>query len=253
MGWDTRFVPPLDSCYGQFMSYGSGYSVTIGPRLTPMVKYLVAACVITFLLQHLADAMTEIFGLTPYLVLSQFHLWQLVTYIFLHGGFWHILWNMFALWMFGCELERYWGSKPFLKFFLITGVGAGILSLVVNPVSAIPTIGASGSIYGILMAYGMMFPERLVYLYFIFPVKVKYFVAILGVITFVSALSTSGTPVAHVAHLGGMLVAFLYLKGWMSLSAVRQSYYRLKLKRARKRFKVYDENRRKREDDFWIQ
>ena len=217
-----------------------------------MVKYLVVACVSTFLLQRLADEMTQIFGLTPYRLLGQFHLWQLVTYIFLHGNFWHILFNMFALWMFGCELERHWGSKPFLKFFFITGVGAGILSVVVNPHSYTPIIGASGSIYGILMAYGMMFPERLVYLYLLFPVKVKYFVPFLGVIAFVSALGTSGTPVAHVAHLGGMLFAFLYLKGWMSLSAVRQSYHRWKLKRARERFKVYEKKSRKREDDFWI-
>jgi len=226
----------------------------MGPKLTPMVKYLVIACVATFLLQWLGAGreMVEIFGLTPYHVLSKLFLWQIGTYLFLHGGFGHLFWNMFALWMFGCELERYWGSKEFLKFFLITGMGAGVLSIVVQPFSEIPTIGASGAIYGILMAFGLMFPERLVYLYFLFPVKVKYFVAVVGGLAFFSALSSPGGPIAHMAHLGGMVFAFLYLKGLLSPSGVRQVYFRWKLKRMRKRFKVYDGEKRKPKDDFWI-
>ncbi|MEE8160614.1 MAG: rhomboid family intramembrane serine protease [Acidobacteriota bacterium] len=224
------------------------------PQLTPMVKYLVIACVATSLLQWLGAGreMVEFFGLTPYLVLSKLFLWQIVTYLFLHGGFGHLFWNMFALWMFGCELERYWGSKEFLRYFLITGMGAGVLSIVFQPFSEIPTIGASGAIYGILMAFGLMFPERLVYLYFLFPVKVKYFVAVLGGMTFLSALSSSGGPIAHIAHLGGMVFGFLYMKGLLSPSGVRQVYFRWKLKRMRKRFKVYDGEKRKPKDDFWI-
>ena len=235
------------------MSFGRHY-VSMGPNLPPMVKKLVIACGVTYLLQMLGDArwMIGIFGLTPLSVLAKLSVWQIATYLFLHGGFWHLFWNMFALWMFGSELERYWGSRQFLKFFLITGMGAGVLSIAFEPFSPIPTIGASGSVYGILMAYGMMFPERLVYLYFLFPVKVKYFIAILGVITFVSTFGSSGSTVAHVAHLGGMVVAFLYLKGWLSVSRLRQDYYRWRLKRMRNRFKVYDGERRKREDDYWI-
>ena len=159
---------------------------------------------------------------------------------------------MFALWMFGCELERHWGSKEFLRFFLVTGMGAGVLSIVFQPFSEIPTIGASGAIYGILMAFGLMFPERLVYLYFLFPVKVKYFVAVLGVMAFISALNSPGGPIAHMAHLGGMVFAFLYMKGLLSPSGVRQVYFRWKLKRMRKSFKVYDGEKRKPKDDFWI-
>ena len=126
------------------------------PQLTPMVKYIVIACVGTALLQWLGAGreMVVIFGMTPYLVLSKLFLWQIVTYLFLHGGFGHLFWNMFSLWMFGCELERHWGSREFLKFFLITGMGAGVLSIVFQPFSEIPTIGASGAIYGILMAFG---------------------------------------------------------------------------------------------------
>lgn len=235
------------------MSYGS-YRVTIGPTLTPMVKYLVITCALVFLLQKIGAEreMTLIFGLTPNLVLQKLFIWQLVTYLFLHGNFWHILFNMFALWMFGCELERYWGREEFFKFFLVSGMGAGVLSILFNPASQVPTIGASGAVYGILMAYGMMFPERMVYLYFLFPVKVKYFVAVLGLIAFLSALGSPGSTIAHVAHLGGMVFAFLYLKKWLSLSGLRQIYYRWKLKRMRKRFQVYDSERRKKEDDFWI-
>ena len=226
----------------------------MGPTLTPMVKYLVLACVGVSVLQTLSPGqdIEQIFGLTSYRVLTSLFIWQVASYIFLHGGFWHLLFNMFGLWMFGCELERYWGSREFLRFFLVTGVGAGILSVVIEPFSVVPTIGASGSVYGILMAYGMMFPERLVYLYFLFPVKVKYFVAVLGIIAFFAAIGSGGSGIAHTAHLGGMVVAWLYLKGLLSPANVRQKYYRWRLKRMRNRFRVFEGKKRKREDDFWI-
>lgn len=235
------------------MSYGSRPYVTMGPNVTTMVKYLVIACAVTFVLQFGAGAeMTLIFGLTPFAVLEKLFVWQFFTYLFLHGDFWHLFFNMFALWMFGCELERYWGSREFLRFFLVTGVGAGVLSILFDPLGQTPTIGASGSIYGILMAYGMMFPDRQVYLYFLFPIKVKYFVAFLGAIAFFSALGTSGSTIAHVAHLGGMVFAFLYLKGWLSWSGMRQSSHRWRIKRMRERFKVYEKKPPSRKDDFWI-
>jgi membrane associated rhomboid family serine protease len=234
------------------MAYGRGY-VSMGPSLTPVVKYLVIANVIIFLIQgFLGRWMIAYFGLTPYMVITSLAVWQFVTYLFLHGGFWHIFWNMFALWMFGSDLERHWGSRQFLKFYLVAGVGAGFLSVVLSPTSMIPTIGASGSIYGVLLAYGMMFPNRLVYLYFLFPVKVKYFVAVLGALAFFSAWGSPGSPVAHVAHLGGMIFGFLYMKGWLSPSGVRQSYHRWRVNRMRERFRVYESERRKKEDDFWI-
>lgn len=242
------------------MAYGPT-QVTLGPRISPMVKYLIIANAAVFLWQTLASLVgsyeiVRIFGLTPYLVIARLFFWQLGTYLFLHGDFLHILFNMFALWMFGSELERYWGSSEFLKFYFVTGVGAGVFSILFHPFSTIPTIGASGAIYGILMAYGMMFPNRYVYLYFLVPVKVKYFVAVLGLIAFLSALSTAQSPVDNFAHLGGMLIAFLYLKGLLSLSSIRQSYYRWKLKRMRSRFEVHEgrrsQPRRNRDDDYWI-
>ena len=236
------------------MRYGTGSSLSIGPNLTAMVKTLVIACVASFFLQQLVGAkMILIFGLTPYLVAVKFFLWQLFTYLFLHGGLWHLLFNMLALWMFGSDLERRWGSRQFLRFYLITGMGAGLLSILVHPFSQNPTIGASGAVYGILMAYGMLFPDRLVYLYFLFPIKVKYFVAFLGAMAFLSAWSAPGGPIAHIAHLGGMIFGFLYLRGWLTLSGLRQTYSRWKIRRMRSRFEVLDRKRpRPPKDDYWI-
>ena len=102
------------------------------------------------------------------------------------------------------------------------------------------------------MAYGMLFPNRIIYLYFLFPVKVKYFVAVIGAVAFFFSISAPGSTTAHIAHLGGMIFAFVYLKGWFSYSRIRQSYFRWRLNRMRQRFKVYENERRKREDDFWI-
>lgn len=239
--------------------------ITIGPQLTPMVKTLILTCAGVFAWMVLAgslsgprspNSITTIFGLVPADVWGRLYLWQLVTYIFLHAGLGHIFWNMFSLWMFGCQLERVWGSREFLRFFLITGIGAGLFSAVMDPASPIPIVGASGACYGVLMAFGMLFPNRYVYLWFLLPVKVKYFVAVLGGITFLNALNSPGSTIAHVAHLGGMLVAFLYLKGLLSPAKIRQSYYRWKIRRMRSRFEVYEnrrpEPRRDREDDFWI-
>ncbi|MEE2822080.1 MAG: rhomboid family intramembrane serine protease [Acidobacteriota bacterium] len=236
------------------MSYRSRSYISIGPTLTPAVKKLVIVCAVVFLFQMLGagNEMVAIFGLVPYFVLTKLFFWQLGTYLFLHGSVGHLFWNMFTLWMFGCELERYWGSREFVKFVLITGIGAGVLSIISQPFSTIPTIGVSGAIYGILMAYGLMFPERRVYLYFLFPIKVKYFVSILGVITFFSAFSAPGSTIAHIAHLGGMVVGFLYMKNWLSFSGIRQGYHRWKLKRMRNQFKVYDSEKTRRKDDFWI-
>jgi len=236
------------------MAYPPRYSVGIGPTLTPAVRYLVIASVAVHLLKSLGagDEMVAFFGLRPYFVLSKLFIWQLGTYLFFHGDLIHILVNMFALWMFGCQLESTWGSRKFLKFFFVTGIGAGVLSVLFQPFSVIPIIGASGAIYGILMAYGMLYPERLVYIYFLFPVKVKYFVAFLGVVAFLSALNSPGGTIAHMAHLGGMVFAFLYLKGWLSLSRVRQDYYRWRIRQMRKRFEVHEGRDRKKEDDYWI-
>jgi len=225
-----------------------------------MVKYLVIINTLVFLWQFVSRigvdgyGIITTFGLVPSAVLGKLYFWQLGTYLFLHADFWHLFFNMFALWMFGTELEKKWGRRTFVRYFFITGIGAGILSVLANPGSTIPTIGASGAIYGILLAYGLMFPERYVYLYFLFPVKVKYFVGVLGIITFLNALSDQGSTVSHIAHLGGMIVGLFYLKGWFSLREIRRQLAHRKSSRRRNDFQVHETDKppRKRDDDYWI-
>lgn len=157
----------------------------------------------------LGYVVTRLFALFP---LGQgFYFWQLFTYMFLHGGFAHIFFNMLALWMFGMELENVWGSKKFLTYYLICGVGAGLSNLLIAPLFTTtgPTIGASGAIYGVLLAYGILFPDRLIFIYFLIPIKAKYFVIFYMILEFVSVGSMDG--IAHFAHLGGAFVGFLYL------------------------------------------
>lgn len=152
------------------------------------------------------------FALMP-LGSGYFELWQLITYQFLHGGFSHILFNMFALWMFGAEIELNWGSKKFLLYYLLCGVGAGLLHMFLAPLltgSAAPTIGASGAVYGIMIAFAMMFPDRPVYLYFLLPIKAKYLITFLVLMEFM-LIDSAGSGVAHLAHLGGAIVGFAFI------------------------------------------
>ncbi|MEW5800252.1 MAG: rhomboid family intramembrane serine protease [Bacteroidota bacterium] len=140
-----------------------------------------------------------------------FGFWQLFTYMFMHASFTHILFNMLALWMFGMELEHVMGSKKFLIYYLLCGFGGGLANLLIAPMftSVGPTVGASGAVYGVLLAFGMMFPDRPIYVYFLLPIKAKYFVVMYMAIEIFSVGSMDG--VAHFAHLGGALVGFLYL------------------------------------------
>lgn len=195
------------------MSYYGNRTYSFGPGgITKAVKYLLLANVGIFVLEFLwGSELIYLFGLTPALVKKGF-IWQPVSYMFLHGGLFHILFNMFALWMFGCEIERTWGTKEFVKYYFITGVGAGLFTFILSFNSHIPTIGASGAIFGILVAFALMFPNRLIYLYFIFPVKAKYVVAFLGVFAFLASLKYTGDGIAHFAHLGGMVIGYLYIK-----------------------------------------
>ncbi|MFC1477029.1 rhomboid family intramembrane serine protease [candidate division KSB1 bacterium] len=200
------------------------------PQTTPAVKKLIIINVAVFFLQFFLLAVnitvfSRIFGLVPKYITHYFTIWQLVTYMFLHGGVWHILLNMFVLWMFGCEIEREWGSKEFLVYYFVTGIGAGIFNTVFVPSSEIAVIGASGAVYGILLAFGMMFPNRLIYIWGILPIKAIYLVLIMGAMAFMSSSSAraEGDNVAHLAHLGGMVVGFLYLKlDWRSHNVIRK-------------------------------
>lgn len=190
-----------------------------GRRITEGIKFLIITNAIVFvltLLEPLRNLLIYYFGIIPYHSWHELHFWQPVTYMFLHGGFFHILLNMFGLWMFGTELEMIWGKKEFLKYYFITGIGAGIISVIIQPTSTIPIIGASGAIYGILLAYGLRFPERIVYIYGLFPIKVKYLVLIFGGIEFFSSITPSTDGIAHFAHLSGMIVGYIYLRYFMN-------------------------------------
>jgi len=221
---------------------------------TPAVKTLIITCVIAFFLEIFdrmagGPSFTSNFGLTPYLVTHRFYLWQLITYIFLHdpGSLLHILFNMLGLWMFGSELERVWGTREFTKFFFICGIGAAIVTILLTPNSTVPVIGASGAIYGVLLAFGLLFPDRII-IFFVFPIPAKWFVAILGGLAFFSSISATGGGIAHVAHLGGMLCGFLYLRGGRFFSDIRWRYDRWRRNRLRRKFDVYY-NERRRDDD----
>ncbi len=212
----------------------------------PVIKNLIIINVIVFLFEMLGrqittssgltlnDIITQYFALIPLGGLSlangllhwNFYPWQLITYQFMHGGFWHIALNMFFLWMFGVEIENIWGSKKFLTFYLMCGIAAGIFQLVFPPLlneQLAPTIGASGAIFGVLIAFAMLFPDRYIYLWFFIPVKAKYLIAFFVIIEFFS-IDSPGSDIAHLAHLGGALAGFIYIlldrKSNVSLSGI---------------------------------
>ncbi|MEI7811918.1 MAG: rhomboid family intramembrane serine protease [Ignavibacteria bacterium] len=140
-----------------------------------------------------------------------FFIWQLISYQFMHANFSHIFFNMFALWMFGMEIENLWGPKKFILYYLACGVGGGLLHLILSPFITGPaaTVGASGAIYGIMVAFGMMFPDRHIYLWFFIPLKAKYLIAFFIVLEFMSVGSMDF--VARLAHIGGALVGFIFI------------------------------------------
>ncbi|MFH2011119.1 MAG: rhomboid family intramembrane serine protease [Pseudomonadota bacterium] len=212
---------------------------SFGPSMTHTVKNLLIISGVVFLLQAIVGRqMNLIFGLVPAMVLREYFLWQLVTYIFLHGGLFHLLFNLLALWMFGCELERYMGYRVFLRYFFITGVGAAICTVLITPNLFIPTIGMSGAIYGILLAYGWFFPNRIIYIYLLFPIKAKYFVMIFGAIELYASIVGTAGGIAHTAHLGGMIFGILYLNHRRIWEFLYRHYMKWKWSRLKRRYKV---------------
>ena len=195
--------------------------------IPPAVRFLLTANAGVFLLQSVSgDALIQLFALwpldlrgklAPWGVTSLFQPWQLVTYAFLHGGFFHILLNMYALWMFGSRMERIWGSRAFVIYFLVCVIGAGLTQLLFTSYSGdvFPTIGASGGVFGILLAFGMTFPnEKLMLAFPPVILKAKWFVLLFGAIELVSGVTGTAAGVAHFAHLGGMLFGLLLLMYW---------------------------------------
>jgi membrane associated rhomboid family serine protease len=179
------------------------------------------------------------FGLQPRAVTYGLQVWRLVTYLFLHGGFFHVIFNLFALWMFGADLERLWGGKRFLFYYFLTGIGAGLLDVLLQPSASTMTVGCSGAIYGLLLAFGLTFPDRPIFLWLIIPVKAKWFVLIMGLIEFVGSWSNPGSGISHVAHLGGMLFGLAYLRGGGLTLRLVLPYQAWRRARLRRKFEVY--------------
>jgi membrane associated rhomboid family serine protease len=241
--------------------------------ITPAVKLLVLICVGVFLAQTLSMLLLgypatawvyHFFGLVPLGPIPGLRIWQPLTYIFLHGNIWHLLFNMLFLWMFGRELELVWGKTRFLNYFFLCGVGAGLIEVVVKLIpmlwghrpSDIPTIGASGAIFGVLIANAILFPDRRIWL-IPFPVSIpmRPYVAAMAAIEFFLTLGSSGDGIGHLCHLGGILVGWLYLRRGSFLYSVRNTVTDWQHKRTRKRFEVYI-NKHKKEPpsrpDNWV-
>ncbi len=227
------------------MSFGPG-------SLSTALKYLIGANVAMFLLQQIVPMTTVVFGLVPGAVVGRLHVWQLVTYLFLHGSLLHLLFNMLSVWMIGSELERVWGTRAFLQFYFVTGVGAAILTVLFSlvPLAAAAQlyggliIGASGAVYGLLLAFALRFPNVPILMYFLFPIPAKYFVLIVGAVAFyMSAVGEGG--VASATHLFGLVVGYGYLRGvrlnpW---AEVKYRYARWRINQLRKKFDVHQGGR----------
>ena len=174
-----------------------------------------------FLIQNLIfeggiTVMNYYFGLTPVLVVKKFYVWQFVTYMFLHGNFFHIFFNMYGVLLFGSSIEQLWGAKKFLIYYFFTGIGAGLTIFVVNyfiiqgDIITIPTIGASGALFGLLLAFGILFPNAELLFFFVLPIKAKYLVFIYGAIELTLQISGGNTGISHLGHLGGLLFGLIY-------------------------------------------
>ena len=223
------------------LSIGLRVLLSFGPGpLSTALKALIGANVAVFLVTTFVPSLTLLFGLAPAAVVGQLRVWQLVTHMFLHGGLFHILFNMLALWMFGTELERVWGTRYFLKFYFVTGIGAAALTVLFSmlpfgfaqQVHYSVVIGASGAVYGLLLAYAIYFPDRPIYMYFVFPIPARIFVLILGAIELLSSVSAPG-GVANATHLGGLLVGYVFLKNARVHPLAELKYRYLKWKNTR--------------------
>lgn len=225
-------------------------------NIPTITKNLLIVNVVVFLATYLFRTMdvdlNNVLGLHFFLA-PDFHIYQLFTYMFAHGGFSHIFFNMFALWMFGCIVERTWGPKKFLTYYIVCGVGAGLFQelaqfaqfyfiaseqlphftlaqtmKVANANAAFlnlwTTVGASGAVYGILLAFGMLYPEERIFIFPLpVPIKAKWFVMGYAAIELFMAYSSTGDGVAHLAHLGGMVFGFFLIRYWRRHPDIRYS------------------------------
>jgi membrane associated rhomboid family serine protease len=214
------------------------YSIRLGGPLTPAIKALIIFISVIFIIQQIGSYIPvggyslnyhimTFFGLSHDGFITNHYVWQIFTYMFIHAGWAHVIFNLLGLWMFGGDLENLWGTARFIRYIIYTSIGAGICIALLNaytaqshimPASAgIPTMGVSGVVFALLLAYGMTWPNKEVLIFFVLPVKIKYVVIFFGLFSFFATLDTihgKGDSISHVAHLGGILFGFVILQFW---------------------------------------
>ena len=191
-----------------YSSSGPGGGSFGGFALTPWVKRLIIVNLALFIVTSMVPLIGSFLAFQPSGVL--FRPWTIVTYMFVHGGFWHVFFNLLSLFFFGPPIESRWGSREFIKYYIICGLGGALLSFAFAFNSSV--VGASAAVYGVMLAFAMIYPDMPIYIYAIFPVKAKWLIAVLAAFSLFSAFSGGGDGVAHFAHLGGFAAGYLYLK-----------------------------------------
>ncbi|MFN0117818.1 MAG: rhomboid family intramembrane serine protease [Elusimicrobiota bacterium] len=185
--------------------------ITPFDQLTRGIKSLVIAYVAIYFSQYfLPTGFLSHLALTPIEIFRNYKVWQVFTYSFVHGSGWHLFFNVLALWMIGPHLESLWGTPKFLRFYFLCSFGAALCQFFIAPYQTV--VGASGAIYGLLMAFGLLFPDIHIYLFFFFPVKALQAVLFIAVLSLVLSMGSGGSHIAHIAHLGGMLMGLLLIK-----------------------------------------
>lgn len=223
------------------MRYSTNRQISIGAPITPVIKSIIITSGVTFILQHLAgEKVLFIFGLSPHTVWEKFFFWQLLTYLFLNNDFFQLFFNLLALYLFGAELEMAWGSWFFFKYFFLTGISTGFFTLFLAPSISIPAVGASGAIFGILLAYALYSPNRIVFFNFVLPIKIKYLVVIYGLLTFYFSLPGNGVNIIHLAPLGGGVFGFIYLNFYSLNFLIMKQIRKYKAARIRKHYRVIE-------------
>jgi membrane associated rhomboid family serine protease len=228
-----------------FSSFGPG-------PLTPAVKWILIANVALFVIARIVPQIVEYFGLIPQAVFERGWAWQLGTYMFLHAGVGHILFNMLGVWMFGVPLEQKWGTRFFSYYYAITGLGGGATMLLISllpfaataPAYHSVTIGASGALFGLLLAFALYYPNVPILIMMVIPVPARVFVMIFGAIALLNSFEP-GRGVADAAHLGGLVTGYLYLQGGPGglSTEIKYRYLKWKMNRMRRKFGVYSGGR----------
>ncbi len=243
--------------YRNYRSHGGSYGFRWDWSISPAIKILLIANGAVFLTEAIvgtiwgpagSNSLLTYFGLIPSAVLHGLRIWQPFTYMFMHADVLHILMNMYMLWMFGRALEQVWGRRRFYKYYYICGIGAGLINVIVKSIpelygrapSDIPTIGASGAIFGVLIANAVLFPDRRVK-FFLIPItfSMRTFVSVMFLVEFVSTFGAGGDNISHLCHVAGALVGYVYLRRGSFLYRARNQYADWKMRRTRRKFEVY--------------